>query len=409
MKLSRTIMVWKAKHLIIALLVAIVLRFVFVLLYTDLKKDYYWEYGELSKNVITGRGYSLFYFQKDSLLQRFSIEETPFPSAFMPPGYVAVLIPFITIDNVVLRNILLISFQSLCSLLLIFIIYSFTKMYFTDVSANIAAYAAAIFPDFIYSIVSFTPTILYQCGIVSLMILLYRNDFSSRKIFWGITAISGFVLYLRFEFFLYYIFFILFLMLEKMQKQALLFLVMLLLILSPWIIRNYLIFDEIVPFTTSTGLNLFRGNNAGEIGDWGDEKTNSELKLIPCNRKFEIAYNNVFFQKAKQYIGDHPFQTILNAIKKTSSLWFVNVEDITTNKLPMTAYSFLVLLAFSVGCYASYNWKQHCFTYLFFISTTLVSAMFFVLPRYQTTLRALIIPFASFGIERCWKFFQYYK
>ncbi|MFZ0452101.1 MAG: hypothetical protein WCE54_08280 [Ignavibacteriaceae bacterium] len=30
--------------------------------FVDLKKDYYWEYGEISKNIIHGNGYSLFYF-----------------------------------------------------------------------------------------------------------------------------------------------------------------------------------------------------------------------------------------------------------------------------------------------------------------------------------------------------------
>jgi hypothetical protein len=396
----------KNLHLFSALLLAFILRFAFVAFYGDLTKDYYWEHGELSKNLTAGKGYSLFYFQEDSLLQRFSPDAHPFPSAYMPPGYTFVLTPFIIIENVKVRNILLITFQTLCSLLLIYLLYTFTSEHFGVVPAIIAAYAGAMLPDFIYSVVSFTPTILYQCGIIFILILLYKEDPSSQKISWKIFAISFLLLYLRSEFFLFAILLIIFWMLTTKVRKALMFAALLGVMLTPWIIRNYLIFEEFIPFTTSSGLNFYRGNNPGEIGNWGDDLTNSELRMVPRNNRFEIAFNAIYTHHAIQYVLEHPFTTIGRAVNKAVALWTFDFYDTRNNALILAFYSLVISVFFFVGLLLSFDWKNHYYTYLFFLSATMVSAVFFVLLRYQTTLRAMVIPFASYGVVRMWELFR---
>ena len=397
---------WNKRHLFTAVLLGLVLRCAVVIAIGSLQRDYYWEYGELSKNLISGKGYSLFYFQNDSLQFHSLSEKDPFPSAYMPPGYTAFLTPFMFISDVTVRNILLISVQTVLSLLLIILIFLFTREHFTESSAVIAAYAVAVFPDFIYSVLSFTPTILYQCGVIALMILLYRNETLSNKTTAWIIVVSVCLLYLRFEFFLYSVIIFCSWLLNKMKKRAFVYCAVLILALSPWVVRNYLVFDEFIPFTTSVGLNLYRGNNAGEFGDWGDNATNREARLIAHDKKFEIGYNNVFWQNARSYILDHPIQTVVNTIQKTINLWIFNIHDKRTSTMFFGIYSITLFLFFVTGSIVTFNWEKHRYAYLFFISTTLISSLFFVLPRYQTTLRALIIPFAAFTGERCVTFLR---
>ena len=86
MNLNRTILA------VIAL--GIFLRIIFVWQFVDISSINQWEYGEIAKNIVHSNGYSLFYFENDSLAYKYKEEVKPFPSAYMPPGYVFIILPF---------------------------------------------------------------------------------------------------------------------------------------------------------------------------------------------------------------------------------------------------------------------------------------------------------------------------
>ena len=122
----------------IIIVLALIVRLIFIFSFTDLKKDYYWEYGEIAKNVIHGNGYSLFYFKGNELEHKYSPGTEILPSAYMPPGYVAFLLPFMMVNDLTTRNILILLIQTIISIGSICLIYKFTKKYFSDISALIA-------------------------------------------------------------------------------------------------------------------------------------------------------------------------------------------------------------------------------------------------------------------------------
>jgi hypothetical protein len=92
--------------LFLIIFLGVFVRISFMIYFCDFEKDDYSEYGSIANNIISGKGYSLFYFQNDSIQFKHKTFAKPYPSAFMPPGYVYYLLPFIKIDNVQLRNIL---------------------------------------------------------------------------------------------------------------------------------------------------------------------------------------------------------------------------------------------------------------------------------------------------------------
>ena len=161
------------KPLLAILVIACIVRLIIVFVIVNFSTDFYWEYGEIAKNILAGHGYSLYYISNNDLAYHFNSSVTPFPSALMAPGYICFLLPFMTISNVLLTNIFIILTQIVLSLLTIILIYKFTAKYFSERAALISSFIASILPDFAYSVVSFTPIVLYHFAAIAVLFLLY--------------------------------------------------------------------------------------------------------------------------------------------------------------------------------------------------------------------------------------------
>lgn len=245
-------------------------RAAFCLLFVDLKQDYYWEYGEIGKNLLHGKGYSLWYYTENKWEHLFNRDAQPHPSAYMLPGYVVYLLPFLLIKNVVARNLLLLGSHILLAVVLIPLTYHFTKRYFSARSALWASAFVALLPEFVYATTSYTPTVLYHVAIMLLLLLLYDDqNMQSTKAQIGIALLMLFTIYLRPEFLLFAGIILVCLLKQRNIKGALVIGGMIVLLLLPWQMRNYATFHRFVPLGTSFGLNFYRGHNPDAIASWG--------------------------------------------------------------------------------------------------------------------------------------------
>jgi len=93
--------------------------------------------------------------------------------------------------------------------------------------------------------------------------------------------------------------------------------------MAPWWIRNAVELNAFVPFTTSSGQNLYLGNNPrnpdGGI-DWAtnvDQAEAARLFAIPN----EVARNKAFTAEAVTYIKAQPAAFLIGALKKFVRLW----------------------------------------------------------------------------------------
>jgi 4-amino-4-deoxy-L-arabinose transferase-like glycosyltransferase len=163
------------KLLFIIIFIAVCLRILFVILFVDLRLENYWEFGIIADNLKAGRGYSLFYFTGNHISQVFDLNITPFPSAFMPPLYVYFIYPFMYIDSVIFRNILLIGSQIIISVFTIILIFNFCKKYFNYNTAIISAILAAIIPEFIYITTIFNAVTHYHFFIMGVLMINYSK------------------------------------------------------------------------------------------------------------------------------------------------------------------------------------------------------------------------------------------
>lgn len=389
------------------ILLGFVLRITAALAIGDFTDGYYWEYGEIAKNIVHDKGFSLFYIEDSELLHHFNVNIQPAKSAYMPPGYVYFLIPFMWIGDVALRNVFLYLLHTIISCVSIYLIYLITKKKFNENTALIAALLFAILPEFIYAILSFSPTVIYHF-LVLLLLFLSLSLKSVENNYISYALLVALIIYFRSEFVLFFFMIVILLLLRKQLKySAKIFFIVLVLIL-PWSIRNYFLFEQVVPLTTSFGLNLYRGNNNEGIGSWGDDEIAAKIGDLKI-KNLEIELDKLYSTKAIIFIKEHPIKVIRNGFVKLYYFWVYYPNDRRSLQLIYLIPSLLFLFFFLYGVFSSFKWNEHLFFYMFFIYSTLVAIIFFPMIRYQTMMKVAMVPFCAYGISLVLDYFLFHK
>jgi len=390
----------KKNILLIILVIGFIARIGFMLIYSDVEKDYYWEFGNIVKNLQAGNGYSLFYFRNDTLQQDYKPLVKPYPSAFMPPAYVYYLYPFLKIDNVRSRNILIFISQIILNLLLILSIYYFSSKYFSERIGIISAVIVALLPEFIFSCVTYNAVIHYHLLIIiSLFLMMDRNFFSDNKKIIPFFILSVLIMYFRSEFSVFLLIIFISFLFKKQFKLFFSGAAIIIILFSPWVIRNYIVFDKFIPFTTSGGLNLYRGHNDIAIGNWGSWEFTNEIKNKSTPDNYEINYNEFYFNKAKEFISNNLISEVKYVFIKIYNLWIINPGDARSFNLAYLIPSLLILILAVIGFIKSFSLLKYKYIYIFLFYSTLMAVVFLALPRYQTMMKIALVPFAAYSID----------
>jgi len=93
--------------------------------------------------------------------------------------------------------------------------------------------------------------------------------------------------------------------------------------LSPWMIRNALVFHRFIPMRDSMGLELWMGNNGHDLRWTSDDlhPLHDAQELADYNRMGELAYMNHKMQQAKAYIEGHPGWYAWMCVRRAVYLW----------------------------------------------------------------------------------------
>ena len=382
------------------ILLSVAFKLLLILFFVNLNDLDFYEYGELAQNLHSEKSYSFVHYTYDP--QRGLVpSDRAHKSAYMPPGYVLYLYPFYFFTSIPLRNFLIIFSQIIFSSILILLVYRFTKAYFSETSALIASAITGFLPEFIFTSIHIQVTLFFHIGIVALFLQLYKlsenKSFLKNSIRIGI--ILGMLIIFRSEIFLLFILLVCYLFYVGAYKQSLIIIGIIILFILPWQIRNYAVFNKIIPFTTSAGLNLYRGHNPYNIGNWGDDNIYAQLYSIRNDSDYEIKMNDLYMQETFKSIVENPENEIVYPLIKFYHLWIVNPNEERTSNL-FYLIPWIIILTFSIiGLIISASWKTHKYSYLFFIYFILVVVIFFALPRYQTMMKIALVPFAAYASE----------
>lgn len=375
----------------ILLLISIIFGLISIYFFGDKKLDNEW--FRMVENL-----------ENYSILSSRQINGEWVPNAFMPPLYPLFLFIikkiFFFIPNLYIKVILF------CQLFLYFLSIKFFKKILIEIFkdnqiVNLGNLIFLFFPIYIYSIGQISSIILQ---IFLLILFIYNfvkfykyNRLSNLIVF---SIVSGLLILLRGEFFVFFFFTLLFLIIKKKKFILIFSLVISLIVISPYLIRNYLIFDTFV-LTKSTGFNLLKGNNPksrveGIVMWYGYDVVpdlEEDLKSVKPIYKYDLISDKIFLNKAISYLKQDPLHYIILYFKKFFSFLFIDFESTYPNY-----YSFLnilpkILISMTtlVSIYIFFSLKINLFNYfsLIYFFHAFIFSFFFILPRYNL----IVLPF----------------
>ena len=163
-------------------------------------------------------------------------------------------------------------------------------------------------------------------------------------------------------------------------------------LISPYLIRNYINFDSFV-ITKSFGYNLLKGNNPefrveGNFEFIEKEHNRKDLK-IKTEKNYEIVLDNYYKEKALEYISENPSKFIFNYVEKVFAFLFLDLNSSYKNYYNIFHIIPKLLLSISsiIGCIIMFK-KKGFMQYIscYFIFNILLFSIFFILPRYNLIL-----------------------
>jgi hypothetical protein len=131
-------------------------------------------------------------------------------------------------------------------------------------------------------------------------------------------------------------------------------------LLCPWIVRNFLVFGQLVPLRSNLGLELAVGNRPGstgwtnspglfEIHPWSSARERADLI-----RMGEPAYMKHRGAQARAWIDEHPIPFVVLTIRR--AVLFLIGSSWPWYDIPVTAPSFFALVALCFRRHPSQRW-----------------------------------------------------
>lgn len=395
-------------------LVALTLRLIFVFYY-ETRQESYWgsadlQYDQIATHIATGKGYyagdyfeglGQFYFGKEKL---YSIRSPLYP-------YLLAALYILFGRSVLGIGI----FQALMSSLIIFSYFYIGRRVFGNKIGLVAALAVALYPYSIFHDIRVFDTVLFEFFLGLLIVSILRLV---EKPTWKNGVVSGVLMGLaansRLFFFTFSTFFFLFLLLQfrgEFKKSVKLFLIVFLsqiLVLAPWIVRNYSIHHTFL-LSIDGGWNFFLGNNRLTMEQMQnrremDETVKELRKELPKNlmRLKEAEIDQLFYKKGLEFIKNHPAEFFKLLWIKTLGLWgfYLNPSGNNFWKNLIYSLSYGSILFLSIpGILLSFKEREkYYFFYFLFFYFTISYIPFITLSRYRKPLDPYLIMFGLYGV-----------
>jgi 4-amino-4-deoxy-L-arabinose transferase-like glycosyltransferase len=184
------------------------------------------------------------------------------------------------------------------------------------------------------------------------------------------------------------------------------------LVILPWTVRNYLVFDEFVPLGTATGGAFWAGNNP--LANGGSTiPTKETWQGDDCPDRLWIGWSSLgetessrkFLQTSLHWIRTHPSDFLTLIPKKLARLWspasFTTHSDRRANPLTKLLWGpfipFLLLVMVGIAVSLS-RWRRWFMLYSIILLTNFNTMIFFGGTRYSMPMVPALLIFSAMGI-----------
>lgn len=379
------------------------------------------EYEIIATYMHEGKGYSCVSQTPNDFSYRYMPNATPQPSAFMMPGYTAVLYVSMLISNPAWRSFAITLVQALAACLTIVLLVSTAQMFFAQRAAVLTGIVYALLPEFVVAAATASSVVFVHLGVALLMYMnaCFSNvpgadsrstddkqndhlDSSSLSLLQGgvLCVTAALLIAMRAESLLLIGALALLALLRRNKGAAMALALGTALVLVPWNIRNFLVFQRIVPLTTSGGVNLYRGHNPHSIGTWSDDSLRAQLRALPFDAQIECRIDSVHREAALDAIAMNPAREAALTADKVLSLLTIDRRDPRSMHPVYLLQSVVFLIATAAGFV--YMRRERIalpvVARVFILCSVFTAAVFFCLPRYQSMLRIAFVPYAGYAL-----------
>ena len=385
--------------LILLIILSIFIRIPTIAIFGDTSLDNEW--GVLVNNLIV-HGTLAINYQNDNLY------EYLLPNVFMPPLYAYYLYLF-SFFNLEEQNYihLILSSQIILASIAVVIFYKINKLFFSQKISFYSSLLFSLLPLHVYACSQISSISLQIC--LTMLFFYFFFQFVEKKNLISIiffSFITGLLILLRGEFIailaLSAVYLIVFF--KVSIRNILLIMLISLITISPYLIRNILVFEK-VTITKSFGYNLWKGNNL-EATVEGTKINNADLQKqivsIPINKFYGINFDKVHLHKAIENIYEEPIRYLILFVKKVISFLFIDIKSSQPNYYNPFHYLPLLLLGVTslIGILIS-DKKSYKLNYLIliFFTNIFIFSIFFILPRYKLIILPLQIIFTNILIQ----------
>ncbi len=172
------------------------------------------------------------------------------------------------------------------------------------------------------------------------------------------------------------------------------------LMMSPWWIRSYSLFNEVIPFTSTSSMNMYLGNNPKNKYGGCDWATDAEIRLYSTYEISELEYKSLYTNATKKFITENPDRFLELSWLKFKRFWNItpNHEKYNHGKYKyISILSFGVILFLSIISFILYykKFKQLAPIYVLIFYFTLIHIITIASIRYRLPIEPFLIVLAS--------------
>ena len=396
--------------IILLILFSIFIRVPVIFLYGDIALENEWL---ILVNNLTNHGILAFDYHDQNLAKYL------FPNLYMPPLYAYYTYFFSTFGLASPNYILIILFsQVLLASISVAIFYKISEIFFSKKISLSISLLYSLFPLHVYAC-SQISSISLQTFLTVLFIYLFFQfiEKKSSLLIFAVSFIGGLIILLRQEFVAVLVLSLIyaFIFYKVRLKEIFLILLISLITISPYLIRNIIVF-ETVTITKTTGYNLWKGSHPNAEGLEGSEIINDSLQKqidkIPKDKFYGLNFDNLFLNEAIKNIKGDPTRYLTLFIKKAFSFLFIDINSPNPNYynplhyIPVLLFGIIALIG--IGLSDKKSHKLNYLVLLFFFYVFIFSTVS-ILPRYKLIILPLQIIFAGVVIESFKKFISRHK
>ena len=187
--------------------------------------------------------------------------------------------------------------------------------------------------------------------------------------------------------------------------------IIILLLITPWTLRNFLVYREFLLLNSNAGYALFASNNPNLGTDW-----RNELVVVPVPRELagqnEAELDRALTKKGIEFILADPQRYLLLSLDKTLEyFWFWPSSDSSriSNLNRVLSFGLYLPFMFLGLCLSVSRWRSFAILYLFMFIHTAIHLLSWPAPRYRLPVDAVLMVFAALALLELAKQFKSWR